>query len=402
MTEETEPATDATREFPWPRPHPLDPPKEVARWRGQGAVAAVVLPDGTPARLVLGHREARQALHDPRLSREALSHSEPGELVAGTARPAATRADGVAATPYELVQTALSPRGVEQLRPTTRREVGRLLDAMLRAGPPADLIPSLARPLPAAVTGELLGIPAADRARVQQLASSTVVFTPTPDSRRAVTELRAYFGDLLVAASAPGWARPGLVGRLAGARRRNGTEVPVDDRVTLLLRLAAAGGHSVQAGLGKGVPLLLRDRAVYATLAAPGVSPEAVVEELLRRTTPAPTALPRLAVEDVRLGDEDIPRGSVVLVSLEAANLDPARFPDPGRLRPAEGDNRHLSFGAGSNYCVGSVLARMELTEALTALARRLPTLRLAVPEDALRLREGGIVPDPVNVPVTW
>ncbi|MFJ8774608.1 cytochrome P450 [Streptomyces microflavus] len=406
MTERTCPGAEPAQRFPWPRAHALDPPQEVARWQGRGAVAAAVLPDGTHVHLVLRYDEARRALSDPRLSREALSRSGPGELVAGTARPPVPNGEGAAeATPYELVLGMLSPRGTERLRPGTRREVARLLDAMDEAGPPVDLIAHLARPLPATVTGELLGVPAGDRAWVQRLASSTVVFAPTAQSRGAVAELRSYFRDLLTGPVSPertGRERPGMIGRLAGARRGEGTPVPVEDLVTLLLRVAAAGGHSVQVSLGKGVPLLLRDRSLYAALAEPGPGRDGLVEELLRRTAPAPSALPRLAVEDVQLGGETLERGSVVLISLESANLDPVRYPDPGHLRPERGDKKHLSFGAGSNYCVGAALARMELTEALTGLSRRFPALYLAVPEDALRLREGGIAPDPLEVPVGW
>ncbi|SFF75599.1 Cytochrome P450 [Actinacidiphila alni] len=409
MTGETSPGAGPARGFPWPRAHALDPPEELTHLRQQGGVAAALLPDGTHVHLVLGYHEARQALSDPRLSRESLSRSEPGELVAGTVRRPATNGEeavtGAGATPYGLVLSMLSPRGAERLRPATRREVGRLLDAMDEAGPPADLIAHLARPLPAVVTGELLGVPAQDRTWVQRLASSTVVFAPTAESRGAVAELRSYFRELLAEPPSTGPAgpeKPGMIGRLAGARRRDGTRVPVDDLVTMLLRIAAAGGHSVQVSLGKGVPLLLRDRSVYAAFTEPGPARDGLVEELLRRTAPAPTALPRLAVEDVHLGGRTLPRGSVVLISLESANLDPARYPDPDQLRPERGDKRHLSFGAGSNYCVGAALARMELTEALTGLSRRFPTLHLAVPEDAVRLREGGIAPDPLEVPVRW
>ncbi|MFD3970340.1 cytochrome P450 [Streptomyces cyaneofuscatus] len=409
MAENADQGAEPAAGFPWEREHALDPPLELARWRERGAVAAAVLPDGTRVLLVLGYHEARQALSDPRLSREALSRSGPGELVAGSARLPATNgeAEEEHSTPYELVAGMVSPRGAERLRPTVRREVARLLDGMDEAGPPVDLIAHLARPLPAVVTGELLGIPVPDRAWVQQLASSTVVFAPTADSRGAVAQLRTYLGGLLDAAkrTSPGPAeqeRPGMIRQLAGAQRGDGTPVPVEGLVTLLLRVAAAGGHSVQVSLGKGVPLVLRDRALYAALAEPGPVRDGLVEELLRRTAPAPAALPRLAVEDVRLGGETLPGGSVVLISLESANLDPARYPDPGHLRPERGDKQHLSFGAGSNYCIGAGLARMELAEALAGLSRRFPALHLAVPEEALRLREGGIAPDPLEVPVGW
>ncbi|MFE0381637.1 cytochrome P450 [Streptomyces inhibens] len=61
-----------------------------------------------------------------------------------------------------------------------------------------------------------------------------------------------------------------------------------------------------------------------------------------------------------------------------------------------------LSFGFGAHQCLGRQLARWERKIALPALLRRLPTLRLAVPEAALRFRQGSTVYGVEALPVTW
>lgn len=393
--------------FPFPREHPLEPPGLYRMLRQEWPVAEVELADGTRPWVVARYADVVRMLKDQRFSREALSRAARGELVAGTAHlrldTAAASAHGEDdhSTPYGVVLAALSPRAVARLEPFTRQAAERLVEAMAVAGPPADLVAGFARPLPAAVMGRLLGIPEADRAWFQRLSSSTVVFRPTRRSTAALKELTRYVARLLEDRRCS--PSEDLCSSLVALHDRSPRELPWDALVTLVLRVAAAGLHSVVVSLSKGVPLLLRQPHLYAELGALDSGGVAhVVEELLRVCTPAPTALPRLAVDDVQLGAAHIACGSIVLASLESANHDEARYPQADRLRPERADRSHVAFGMGPNYCIGAALARMELSVALTALARRLPGLVLAVPERQLRLRDEGIAPDVLEVPVCW
>ncbi|MCZ9344312.1 cytochrome P450, partial [Streptomyces sp. TRM76130] len=63
---------------------------------------------------------------------------------------------------------------------------------------------------------------------------------------------------------------------------------------------------------------------------------------------------------------------------------------------------RHLAFGFGRHLCLGADLARLELRLVYTALARRLPELRLAVPLEDVQVLDGGFVYRPAALPVTW
>ena len=69
--------------------------------------------------------------------------------------------------------------------------------------------------------------------------------------------------------------------------------------------------------------------------------------------------------------------GEMVLLSFPAANRDPAVFPDADRVVIDRKENRHAAFGLGIHRCIGSNLARMEITVALQEFLARIPEFRL-------------------------
>jgi cytochrome P450 len=123
------------------------------------------------------------------------------------------------------------------------------------------------------------------------------------------------------------------------------------------------------------------------------------VEESLR-LEPAASRVDRYAVVDVELAGAPIARGDLVIVSLTAANRDPATFPDPDRFDIARPNARaHLTFARGPHACVGIHLARLEAHSALEAALGRWPDLRIdpaATPPTGLIFRK------PRTVPVSW
>jgi len=113
-----------------------------------------------------------------------------------------------------------------------------------------------------------------------------------------------------------------------------------------------------------------------AVVADPSVIPNAV-EELLRWESPVP-GVPRMATRDVPLCGHAVAKGSFVSVSVGAANVDPAEFPDAFEVRFDRDVNRHLAFGGGVHRCLGSHLARRELRVTLREWHKRIPEYELA------------------------
>jgi cytochrome P450 len=126
------------------------------------------------------------------------------------------------------------------------------------------------------------------------------------------------------------------------------------------------------------------------------------VEELLRFHSPIEVSTERYAREDLEIAGVHIRRGALVYGVLSSANRDETQFENPDCLDLGREKNRHLAFGQGIHYCLGAPVARLEGQLALRRLLERLPRLRLAVPESALRWRKGLNLRGLGTLPVAW
>ncbi len=132
-------------------------------------------------------------------------------------------------------------------------------------------------------------------------------------------------------------------------------------------------------------------------LSDPDLLTRAVDESL--RLEPSVVQLDRFATADVELGGVEIAAGDFVMVSVAAANRDPAAYPQPDRFDVTRDNARtHLAFAQGPHHCVGLHLARAETRAALVAAFARLPGLRLTGPVEL----EGTVFRKPRSVPAAW
>jgi cytochrome P450 len=86
----------------------------------------------------------------------------------------------------------------------------------------------------------------------------------------------------------------------------------------------------------------------------------------------------REVVKEAKVGGCTFKEGGQVLLSFPAANRDPAVFADANKVLIDRAENRHAAFGLGRHRCLGSNLARMEMTVAIEEWLARFPDFRLA------------------------
>jgi cytochrome P450 len=389
------PALGSWGEYDRDDPFPL-----FAQVRAAGAVHEVRLADGHAAWLVVGHEQARAALNDPRLSKDmhaALARS--GEVVAeGLPGPALACHMLVVDPPdhsrlRRLAMPAFSRRRVEALEPRVRSIVERLLAGLAARGGadrPVDLVAGYAFPLPFTVICELLGIPEPDRADLgrwfRTLLAPYAGPQPSAEAVAASESIVGYLTALLDYKRAD----PGedLVTDLVTAADRDGA-LTAQEMLSTIFQLVVAGHDTTTSLIGNGTVALLRHPEQRDALVGdPGLVLRAI-EECLRWDAPVPHSTFRYATEEVRLGNVVIPAFAQVIVSLAAANRDPARYRDAESFDIGRTDGSHLAFGHGIHFCLGAPLARMEARIALTALHTRFPAMRLAVDPAELRWGHG-------------
>jgi pimeloyl-[acyl-carrier protein] synthase len=284
-----------------------------------------------------------------------------------------------------LVSHAFTPRVVEGLRPRIQAIVDERLEAVGQAGT-MEVIDDLAYPLPVRVICEMLGVPPSDHLRIKQWSSDVaraldMIGVPgDPDvlarGQAGHHALAEYFMALLPERRAH--PRDDLLSLLIAAEEQGDKLTEGELLVTCLLLFIA--GHETTVNLiGNGLLALLRNPDQLQRLRTnPALLPTAV-EELLRYDSPVQRTA-RIPNTDVEVGGRSIPKGTMVVAAIGAANRDPAHFPDPDRLDVGRADNRHIAFGFGIHYCLGAPLARLEGQIAFGTLLRRFPRLALASP----------------------
>jgi cytochrome P450 len=139
--------------------------------------------------------------------------------------------------------------------------------------------------------------------------------------------------------------------------------------------LLAGHGTTVAAMTNLFYEVLSRPLIRQRLLEDPTLIPDAV-DEVLRMHTPF-FGLYRRATRDVTVRGKHIAAGDSVFMCWQSANRDAAEFPDPNDFRLDREIGRHLAFGLGKHFCVGSIVAKMEMKVVLEELLSRLPTIEL-------------------------
>jgi pentalenic acid synthase len=94
--------------------------------------------------------------------------------------------------------------------------------------------------------------------------------------------------------------------------------------------------------------------------------------------------------------------GDGIVVSSTMANRDPGVHHDPHEFDISRGNRQHLTFGYGIHQCLGQNLARLQLEIAYRTLFARIPTLRLGIASEDIRMRTNGTMQGVERLPVEW
>ncbi|MGJ6965855.1 cytochrome P450 [Streptosporangium sp. G11] len=377
----------------------FDPDPELAAVREQPGLQRVPTPYGREAWLVTRYDDVRDVLRNAELfsygsgiALPPMSEEQARRLRAGALLmmdpPDHTRL-------RRMLTPEFTMRRIRRLEPRVREIVADHLDAMERTGAPADLISEFATPIPSLVICELLGVPYKDREAFQARTRSILDFNQPPEARgKAQMEASMYMAELVGRAR----VEPGedLLGMLV---REHGDGISDDELAGIGGLLLVAGHETTASMIGLGTLALLRHPDQLDLVRADPDRVGGMVEELLRWLTIIHQGATKVASADTEIAGVPIAKGDVVVVSLPAANRDPALAEDPDRFDIQRPDMPHVAFGYGAHHCIGAPLARMEMRIAFPALFDRFPGLREAGEPE---FRSFNVVYGLTTFPVAW
>ncbi|MFJ5925158.1 cytochrome P450 [Kitasatospora sp. NPDC092948] len=389
--------------YPQPRTCPYQPPAGYQEIAEQGPLLKATLFDGREAWLVTGYQESREILTHPNLSSKRTHPQFP--IVAPRFRSQIARSLAMIAMDppeHDLYRRYLNPhfslKQVRRMQPEIERLVSGFVDRIIDNGPPADLIPLLAVPLPSLVICRHLGVPYEDHEFFQD-ASGKVMLGTEEESGGAANDLVDYIDQLVTAQIKQ--PTDGLLGQLVRERVLTG-DIGHAELVSIALVLLIAAHETTSSSLALGVITLLEHPDQLALLHEDPTRFGSAVEELLRYIATTDLVATRIAKGDIELAGRTIREGEGVLVSGTLANRDPRTHRRPDELDLLRSDSHHVTFGFGIHQCLGQNLARLELEVAFRELFTRLPGLRLAAEVSELPILGAGTVQRVLSLPVTW
>ena len=274
----------------------------------------------------------------------------------------------------KVLHGVFTPRRVAELEPKIRAFCARSLDAVVGSGR-FDFIADLGAQVPMRTIGMLLGIPETEQEAHRQETDRSLRTEPgqqlKPQEGFADGSSYAEYIDWRAERPSDDLMTDLLNAELEeedGSRRRL-TRAEVLTYTTLLASAGAETTGHLISWSGKTLADYPDQRRQLVE--DPSLIPKAI-EEVLRLESPA-QQFARYVSRDVEFDGQTVPEGSVMLYLIGSANHDDRRFPDGDRFDIHREYVKHLSFGLGAHYCLGSALARLEGRVALEEILKRFP-----------------------------
>ena len=281
-----------------------------------------------------------------------------------------------------LLLPAFSPKAIRPLESTTRAFCGELLDDLITRSLDGglgvvDAAADYAQHIPVRVIAHMLGVPPSDGDRFRGFIHRILETAGQNDEPIAPEDTMVHY---ITAAIAEHRQQPkdDLIGFLLDADI-DGEPLSDEHVLGTIALLLLAGIDTTWSAIGASIWHLAQHPEHRRRLVEePELMPFAV-EELLRAY--APVTMARKVAKDVELGGRTLSEGEWVLLPFPSANRDPEFFERPDEVVLDRQKNRHAAFGLGIHRCLGSNLARMELTVALEEWLRRVPDFELDEPD---------------------
>ncbi|MFC9704452.1 cytochrome P450 [Streptomyces sp. NPDC056943] len=255
-----------------------------------------------------------------------------------------------------LVADWFTTRSVRALEESMREAVRNVLAYAIELEE-CDFVTEVAARLPLYVICRLMGVPDEEQELLFSL-TKLAFAAGEPETRGAAhLQIMQYFTELMyqrMDSPADDLVSALVMGRIDG-------ELLTEEEVLLNCdNLLVGGTENVRLAVSSGLRVFLDHPDDWERLRAERELLPTAVEEVLRFTSSA-THVMRTVTEPVVLRDQRLDAGDRVVLWIPSANRDERVFTDPDRFDITRTPNRHLALGIGEHFCLGGMLARVEM-----------------------------------------
>jgi cytochrome P450 len=274
------------------------------------------------------------------------------------------------------------PKNLSKLDSRLAELAKRYVDKMAEMGGSCDFAQDVAMQLPLNVILDIMGLPESDYPRMLKLtqelfgsADEELQRGSNPeDLVQVITDFFAYFTKITEDRRAN--PTEDLASTVANGKI-NGEDLTMLQTISYYVIAATAGHDTTASAMAGGMLALIENPTQLQRLKDDPALVGTAADEMIRWVTPVKHFM-RTANQDYDLRGTSIKKGQSVLLSYPSANRDEDVFADPFTFDVGRSPNKHLSFGFGVHYCLGAMLARMELKAFYAELIPRLKFVELA------------------------
>ncbi len=263
----------------------------------------------------------------------------------------------------KILQPYFSPQALMQSRPIMERYAADIITSLAARGE-CDAMADLARFYPFGVFMELYGLPPKDRDDVIAWKDAAA------DGKAEGYELLSYFAKAIEERR----RRPGsdmLSQIMTGPGALTDLEL-----LGMCHLIVLSGLDTVAAAIGFSLLELARRPQLRKYLRESPSQIRAFIEEIVRLEPAAPMAA-RVTTDFAKIGGMTLPPGTPVRLCTAAINRDGRDEISTDKLVMDGKIHRHWGFGGGPHRCIGSNLARIQLSAVLTEWLKQIPDFEL-------------------------
>ncbi|WP_327590225.1 cytochrome P450 [Nonomuraea sp. NBC_00507] len=289
-----------------------------------------------------------------------------------------------------IVSRAFTPKMIKQFESDVEAAAVGIVDDLLAKGPGCDFVTEVAARLPLKIICDMMGIPESDYKFVFDRSNTilggfdaeyggTDVSEIATRLLNAGMELQQLVQDL--AAHRAEHPTDDLTSSLVNANI-DGERLTMQELGSFFILLVVAGNETTRNAISYGLRLLTKnpDQRALWLQDLDGHAPGAV-EEIVRLASPV-NFMRRKVTRDFEMNGNLYRKGEKAVLFYWAANRDESVFANPYRFDITRTPNPHVGFGGpGPHFCLGSHLARREITVMFRELLRRVPQIEAGKPD---------------------